>query len=112
MLVHSNAKPFSCTHCSETFKERRNVVKHIKLKHLSKKLTSEPHIESETHTHDNEEPGELKSKESGLNETNKDSEDLNSTECMDTSADSETMSADNEFVLNEIEQPDSTEPTE
>ena len=34
MLVHSDAKPFSCTHCSDTFKERRNVIKHIKLKHI------------------------------------------------------------------------------
>ena len=34
MLVHTNAKPFSCVHCSETFKEKRNVIKHIKLKHL------------------------------------------------------------------------------
>merc|ERR1712173_440583 len=33
MLVHTNAKPFSCVHCSETFKEKRNVIKHIKLKH-------------------------------------------------------------------------------
>ena len=38
MLVHSNAKPFSCTHCSETFKEKRNVVKHIKLKHIRPKV--------------------------------------------------------------------------
>ena len=34
MLVHSDAKLFSCTHCSDTFKEKRNVVKHIKLKHI------------------------------------------------------------------------------
>ena len=34
MLVHSDAKPFSCTHCSDTFKEKRNVIKHIKLKHI------------------------------------------------------------------------------
>ena len=34
MLVHSNAKPFSCSHCSETFKEKRNVVKHMRLKHM------------------------------------------------------------------------------
>ena len=37
MLVHSDAKPFSCTHCSDTFKERRNVIKHIKLKHIKAK---------------------------------------------------------------------------
>ena len=34
MLVHTSAKPFSCVHCNETFKEKRNVIKHIKLKHM------------------------------------------------------------------------------
>ena len=35
MLVHSDSKPFSCSVCSETFKEQRNVVKHMKLKHFN-----------------------------------------------------------------------------
>ena len=35
MLVHSDLKPFTCSLCSETFKEQRNVVKHMKLKHFS-----------------------------------------------------------------------------
>ena len=35
MLVHSDSKPFTCSLCSDTFKEQRNVVKHMKLKHFS-----------------------------------------------------------------------------
>eukprot|EP00092_Neocalanus_flemingeri_P012971 GFUD01013976.1.p1 GENE.GFUD01013976.1~~GFUD01013976.1.p1 ORF type:complete len:1261 (+),score=305.37 GFUD01013976.1:94-3876(+) len=108
MLVHTNAKPFSCTHCSETFKERRNVVKHIKLKHLTKK----PLIETR-----NEDDGELAKQESSVIETEHDmlinSEDVYSTECTDTCDDSVIMNNENDDVLVEIEpEPDSTEPTE
>merc|ERR1712080_320652 len=35
MLVHTNSKPFTCSICSDTFKEQRNVVKHMKLKHFT-----------------------------------------------------------------------------
>merc|ERR1712106_35753 len=91
MLVHSNAKSFSCSHCSETFKERRNVVKHIKLKHISKKpITTLENVAETPKNPDSDDPGELKSQESDLNDIHNESEDLNSTECMNTSAESET----------------------
>ena len=41
MLVHTDLKPFSCSLCSETFKEQRNVVKHMKLKHFGPATPSE-----------------------------------------------------------------------
>ena len=61
MLVHSNAKPFSCAHCSETFKEKRNVVKHMKLKHINKSTASmdmEEAAEEQNNENENQEPGE------------------------------------------------------
>ena len=107
MLVHSNAKPFSCTHCSETFKERRNVIKHIKLKHISKKPSEKAQNVTETHNNDDY-PGELKSQDPDLNESI--SEESSSTECMDTSC--ETVNEESNIVVNENDQPDSTEHTE
>ena len=62
MLVHTNAKPFSCVHCNETFKEKRNVIKHIKLKHLK---TGEDAGNAEKKNDELEqEPGETKNQKS------------------------------------------------
>ena len=46
MLVHSDSKPFSCSLCSETFKEQRNVVKHMKLKHFTTSTQVVPNSQS------------------------------------------------------------------
>merc|ERR1712062_120044 len=96
MLVHTNAKPFSCVHCSETFKEKRNVMKHIKLKHLKT-----PEVEVEDTEKINEEmgieqPGESRNKNSENNSSsNLNENDINAS-----------------FSNVETDQPDSTDQTQ
>lgn len=99
MLVHSNAKPFSCTHCSETFKEKRNVVKHIKLKHVKSRIKAKQ-IAAQNIENQKKEIVE-KSEDSDERSVEKSSgvgnEVIVDTECK---------------MVNEVDQPDSTEQTE
>ena len=103
MLVHTNAKPFSCVHCSETFKEKRNVIKHIKLKHLK---TAGAELEAEVEDRDKideemetEHPGDTSS-------SSKNSDDNNPSSNIN----------ENDIEVNfsnvETEQPDSTDQTQ
>ena len=98
MLVHSNAKPFSCAHCSETFKEKRNVVKHMRLKHMVSGAHKTPELNScaPDNTDNTEEAEEPVAQETGESSSSK--SDVVNDEC--------------HLNVNDVDQPDSTDPIE